>query len=218
MTDMLRANHIAVAGRFDDLSFAAASGKMVILVTAKEEINATITRLLLGLAAPERGTITLFGRDLLSLTRRELLETRQRIGVVFPGGGLVSNLKVWENLTLPLYYHSALSTAAIEERGMAILQRLGYGGKLMELPGHLSLYQRRQVGFGRAMLTDPDLMIFESPFQGLNQDERQAFLEIARAFHGEKPGRVSLFLTSNPALPELMRDAKVVNLCKGQTA
>jgi phospholipid/cholesterol/gamma-HCH transport system ATP-binding protein len=218
MTEILKADHIAVVGKFEDISFAVAHGELLVLLTSKEEINTTLTRLLLGATKPDRGDLTLFGRDIASLSQRELLKIRQRIGVVFAGGGLVSNLKVWENLTLPLDYHSALSSAAIEERGLAILQRVGYKGKLMDLPGHLSLYQRRQIGLGRAMLTDPDLMIFESPSQGLNQDERQAFMEVARSFHNGKPGRASLFLTSNPAMAELLQDARVVDLRKRQAA
>lgn len=214
MTEMLKADHIAVADRFEDISFAAAHGELLVLLTSKEEINTTLTRLLLGATKPDRGDLTLFGRDIGSLSHSELLKIRQRIGVVFAGGGLVSNLKVWENLTLPLDYHSALSSAVIEERGAAILQRVGYKGKLMALPGHLSLYQKRQIGLGRAMLTDPDLMIFESPSQGLNQDEQQAFMEVARSFHAGKPGRASLFFTSNQAIAELLQDARVVNLRK----
>jgi ABC-type transporter Mla maintaining outer membrane lipid asymmetry ATPase subunit MlaF len=218
MTEILKADHIAVVGKFEDISFAVAHGELLVLLTSKEEINTTLTRLLLGATKPDGGDLTLFGRDIASLSHSELLKTRQRIGVVFTGGGLVSNLKAWENLTLPLDYHSALGSAVIEERGAAILQRVGYKGRLMDLPGHLSLYQKRQIGLGRAMLTDPDLMIFESPSQGLNQDERQAFMEVARSFHAGKPGRASLFLTSNQAIVELLQDARVVDLRKRQAA
>ena len=212
MTACISVENVPLETEGETVSFTVAKGEACVLITPKDEVNATLTRLLIGLTPASQGSIKLFGSYVSTMTVREVYACRQRIGVVYPSGGLVSNLKVWENLTLPLAYHTPLGEDEIESRGRSVLARLGYTGGLMELPGHLTLFQKKLIGFGRAMLTDPLLMLYESPLQGLNRDERDVILTTARAWHGEKPDRASLYLTSNPVIADLVPDAKVIRL------
>lgn len=219
MNEMIRAENISLAEITAPTSFSIGVGAMIILLTPKDEVNASITKLLIGLEKPHSGKVFLFDTDITTLSARELHEARRRIGVVFGSGGLVSNLKVWENLTLPLYYHQQLSHDEIEERGLALLSRLGYTGKLMALPGHLTISQKKLIGFARAMLIAPDLMLYESPVSGLNQEEKNNFFKIAREFHREKPERASLFITSSQEVVRSLPEAVVVTITnrpKGQ--
>ena len=80
---------------------------------------------------------------------------------------------------------------------MLALKRVGYTGGLMELPGHLSLYGKRQVGLARAILLEPKLIIYDEILAGLSGDQRGAISEVVESFHRESPGRTSLFLTAN---------------------
>lgn len=216
MTDMIRAENISLDEIPGATSFTMLPGDMVILVTPKDEVNGSLTKLLIGLEIPLSGKIVLFGSDTATLSERELHEARRRIGVVFESGGLVSNLKAWENLTLPLYYHQHLSHNQIEEQGLAMLERLGYTGRLMALPGHLTISQKKIVGVARAMLIAPDVILYESPVSGLNQEEKNNFFKVATEFHHEKPGRVSILITSNQEVVRSLPEAVVVNLTKGQ--
>ena len=218
MNDLIRVENIHISGLFAATSFWIQQGGMYALVTPKDEVTTTFTRLLIGLDKPLSGKISLFGSDIASLSQRILLETRCKIGVVFKTGGLISNLKVWENLTLPLYYHQYLSHTEIETQGVAMLERLGYSGGLMELPANLTVSQRKVIGAARAMLAAPEIIIYESPLYGLNQEEKTFFFTNALQFHHEKPGRVSLFITAGMETIGFLPDAAVIHLVKGHTS
>ncbi len=215
MIKLLQAEHISLAEISAAASFSLESGAMSIVLTPKDEINLYLTKLLIGLEAPRSGKIVLFNTDAASISNNELREIRRRIGVVYGSGGLISNLKVWENLILPLNYHQQLNPAEVEARGLALLSRLGYTGRLMALPGHLTISQKKLVGFARAMLITPDVMLYESPDSGLNQEEKDTFFRIATEFHREKPERASLFITSNQEVVRFLPEASVINLTNG---
>ena len=215
--ELIHAEQISVPGFSEPFSCGVETGGMTIVLTPKDEINADIVRVLIGLTTPLSGTVTLFGSPLTTLSEGAVCDARRRIGVAFGTGGLVSNLKVWENLTLALYYHQHLNHADVEVRGMALLKRLGYGQKLMALPGLLTLSQKKLIGTARAMLIDPDVIIYESPLSGLNREEKNSFFRLASEFHREKSGRGSLVLTSSREVLLAFPDAAVVDLIKGQS-
>lgn len=179
-------------------SFTAAPGEFALLLTATEEVSAMIARHLLGLERPREGRVLVFGQNTKTVSPKELVQLRQRIGLLQGLGGLVSNLKAWENLTLPLYYHRSLGHKEIEGIALPLLERVGYTGRYMELPGHLTLFQKKQIGLARALVLDPDLVIYESPEQGLNQQEKDLFYRLIREFHQERAGRISLILSCQP--------------------
>lgn len=216
MTAIVRAENIALGEMSGETSFSMSEGDMVVLLTPKDEVSALLTSLLIGLEKPHSGKIFLFGSDTAALSDQELLETRRRIGVAFGSGGLVSNLKAWENLTLPLYYHQDLSHDEIEKQGVSMLARLGYAGRFMDLPGLMPISQKKIIGVARAMLVDPDVILYESPVSGLNQEEKDRFFTKAAEFHREKPGRVSIFITSSREVADALPEAAVENLMKGQ--
>jgi phospholipid/cholesterol/gamma-HCH transport system ATP-binding protein len=195
---VLEVERVVARGLRWELSIRLGAGTLAAALTSKEEVNEALVKLLVGLSPPAFGRLALFGRELSVLPARGLFDLRRRIGVVRAEGGLVSNLKVWENLVLPLQYHTDLRADAIERAGREVLDRVGYSGPLMALPAVLSDYQRRLIGLARAMLTDPDLVLFESPFEGLTQDEKELLRKTVLEFHGEKPGRASLFVMSSP--------------------
>lgn len=194
----------------EEVSFAVAARRMVAAVTARHEENDLLVRLMLGLARPQSGAITLLGEEVGAAPEKALNALRQRIAVVYPTGGLISNLKVWENLVLPLEYFSLYPQAEIEERGMDALKRVGFTGGLMELPGHLSLYGKRQVGLARAMLLQPELVVYDEILAGLSGDQRDAITSVVESFHRESPGRSSLFLTADEdAVREITVEARI---------
>lgn len=180
-----------------EVSFSVPAGSISAAFTVRQEESYLQVRLMLGLLQPLSGSVTLLGEHLGTASEKKLNALRRRTAVVYPTGGLISNLKVWENLVLPLEYFSLYPMREIEERGMAALKRVGYGGGLMELPGHLSLYSRKQVGLARAILLEPRLVIYDEILTGLSGDQRGDILEIIEEFHRGTPGRTSLFLTAN---------------------
>jgi phospholipid/cholesterol/gamma-HCH transport system ATP-binding protein len=214
MTDIILAENISLTETSKATSFQMQLGGMYTLLTSKDEDAASLTRLLIGMDKPHSGKIILFGSDTAIISETDLHLIRRRIGVAFKSGGLISNLKVWENLTLPLYYHQRLSHKEIESQGIAMLGRLGYTGRYMDLPGLLAINQMKIVGIARAMLIAPQVIIYESPVYGLNQEEKIKFFENAAEFHRETPGRVSIFVSASQEVVRLLPEAVVLDLTK----
>ena len=196
--EVLRLERLEAPALLRPLSFGLEAGSSAAVLTSSEEANGALARLLIGVQRPRSGSVALFGKALAGLQEKELWAVRRRVGVVYCTGGLVSNLKLWENLTLPLAYQGRVERSELERRGREILARLGYGGRLMASPSALSRHERMLVGMGRAMLCAPELMIYELPLQYLSHGEGDRVLAVAREFQAERPGRASLFITSQP--------------------
>lgn len=193
-TAVLELSELSLPG-WVEATLSVPPGELAVVLTAKEEMSALLSRMIVGLQPSRGGSIALFGNDTTRYGPKEWQLVRQRIGLLQGLGGLVSNLKVWENLTLPLYYHRQPPREEVEALGIRLLERVGYTGRYMELPGHLTLYQKKQVGLCRALIMDPELVIYESPEQGLTYEEKELFFRLIREFHAERPGRVSLILS-----------------------
>ena len=189
-------------GRFRDLSFEIRPGAVCVITTESDFDTAHLARLFLGIARPERGRVYLFDEDLADLPEEKITRLCHSVGVVWNSGGLISNLKAWENAVLPLWYHQGRQFPETEERLVGFLLRLGIEeGQIDDLlrgtVSSLSAHQRRVVSLARAMLVEPDLMIYESSFRGLSDAKRERFSLLARSFHDEKPGRTSVFITDD---------------------
>lgn len=215
-SSLLRATAVEVVDGVP-LDCALAPGEILIIRTAREDLHAQFVHRFLGLEPLPSGEVRLFGQALPARDSNELGAVRSRVGVVFARGGLVSNLKVLENLLLPLQYHRLSAATSPETLAMSLLERVGYRGAAMALPGLLSSFERKQVVLARAMLLDPDLMIYDSFAFGLSARERSLLLGVAREFHQEKSGRGSLFLTADPNLVKELPGAALINLAKGVT-
>ena len=193
-------------------------GSVSEVVAGWEEACGLLLKALTGLRPLAGGKVALLGQDPAELSREELCALRFRVGVFHRGGGLISNLKVVENVTLPLLYHSSESAEGIAERAIASLERAGYRGNLFELPGRLSTFQRAAAGFARVLATDPDVAIFDRLTSDLHDEEKETLLRAAFAFHREKPGRTTIFLASRPGSIAREEPGTVVHLTKGRFA
>jgi phospholipid/cholesterol/gamma-HCH transport system ATP-binding protein len=191
-------------------------GSVSEIVAGGEEACALLVKALAGLHPLAGGKIVLLGQDPSGLSREGLCELRSRMGIFHRGGGLISNLKVVENVALPLLYHSAESAEEIMGRAAAALERAGYRGNLFELPGRLSAFQRAAAGFARVLAADPDVAVYDRLTSDLHEEEKEIFLREASAFHREKAGRVSIFLAARPGSIGGGEPRTVVNLRKGR--
>lgn len=192
-------------GPVRNLSFDIESGGTAKILFDSEDRKNILFGLLAGLRRPEAGRILLFGEDLFAHEEKERLALFQRIGMVPAHGGLISNLKAWENLLLPAWYHRGLTAEQAERPVAEIFDQLepgeaGLKQRMGELPGQLSLYERRVVALARAMLMEPDILIYDFIFTGLERDAAQRLMKLTGVFHGRKAGRVSLYLCPDDAV------------------
>jgi len=185
---------------------------MAIILCPTETICHTLLNVFMGLTNPHQGAFSLFGTEICGQSENELNKIRMRIGAVFADGGLISNLKAWENLILPAMYHDRHPNGELVQRGRQMLRSVGYTARLMELPAHLNIYQHKQIGMARAMLMDPDLMIYDSLQHKLELSEKNTLIKVTQTFHQEKNERTSLFLAADTNLPALIPEATIFHL------
>ncbi len=175
-------------------------GCSVLVVTSREEGSAALTRLITGQACPSRGTILVNGQDIAGFGKAELYALRRQIGVVPSHGGLISNLKLWENITLPLMYHSGGVTPEEEKNALDYLEQLGYSGNIMALPAHLSPYEKKLTALVRMFITQPRLVLYSDCIEGAPSASRTVLIRVTQEFHAAVTDRTSLYITSSQNL------------------
>jgi ABC-type transporter Mla maintaining outer membrane lipid asymmetry ATPase subunit MlaF len=175
-------------------------GYSVLVITSREEESTTLTRLITGLTCPSRGSILINGQDLAGLGKAELYALRQQIGVVPSHGGLISNLKLWENITLPLTYHCGGITPEEEKNALDYLEQLGYSGNIMALPAHLSPYEKKLTALVRVFIGQPRLALYSDCIEGPPSVSRNVLIRVTQEFHAAVKDRTSLYITCSQKL------------------
>lgn len=201
MSTAVSFHKVNYSGLLNGFSCEIKSGSCTLITTEREDESFVLAALMTGMKLPESGSITISGRITAESTPEELLQLRSRLGVVPPTGGLVSNLKIWENIFLPLQYHRGDPSAADEESANNWLTELGYSSKKMALPAHLTLYEKRVVAFVRAAVMKPDIMIYCNIFDKMSPAQQTGLSQAAAKYHSESAGRTSIFLASTTDVP-----------------
>jgi len=128
----------------------------------------TLLRLMTGQIKPDRGQILFDGIDVGRLRVHELYALRRRMGMLFQNGALLTDLDVFENVAFPLREHTKLPSTLIRHIVLTKLQAVGLRGAARLMPAELSGGMARRVALARAMATDPDVLIYDEPFTGLD--------------------------------------------------
>jgi phospholipid/cholesterol/gamma-HCH transport system ATP-binding protein len=160
-----------------------------------------------GLRQPAQGRVVLGEEDVYALPPLPRLALFRRIGVVPHDGGLISNLKVWENLALPGCYHDALPIAALEQPVAHWLGQFGLDERDMRelmrrLPEQLSASERAIVGLVRALLREPDIIVCSAPFSGVERDVAGRLLKAMLRYQRAQARRSVLYLLPDEAFSE----------------
>lgn len=146
---------------------------ITVLIGASGSGKSVIAKHLLGLLKPDRGQIEVFGRDIVPLTERQMIGVRVRFGLVFQHAGLLDWLSVEDNVAFPLAEHGHRSRQHIRERVAPVLDQLGLTELAARMPSELSVGERKRVALARAMVSRPDVVIYDEPTTG--QDPLRAF-------------------------------------------
>ncbi|MBI2205126.1 MAG: ATP-binding cassette domain-containing protein [Candidatus Rokubacteria bacterium] len=144
----------------------------------------TLLRLIAGLVKPDGGRIVLFGQDSVALSERELLPFRRRMGVVFQGAALFDSLTVFENVAFPLELHTKAGAGEIRERVAQVLDEVGLPGLEEQYPAQLSGGMRKRIGIARALVLQPDLLLFDEPTAGLDPTNTRMICELIAGLRG----------------------------------
>ncbi len=154
----------------DDVSFQMRAGETSIILGAAGSGKTVLLKTALGLLKSDSGRVCLFGQDITGLREKELFDIRSRIGVLFQEGGLFDSLTIEENVGYPLANQRSLC-CPLEEMRRRVEEALSFvelEHTLEKLPSELSGGMRRRVGIARAVVTEPRLVLYDSPTAGLD--------------------------------------------------
>lgn len=130
--------------------------------------KSTLLQLMGGLLSPAAGTVTVCGQDVHALDRAGLVALRRRMGMMFQKGGLFTDLTVFENVAFPIREHTSLPQPILHDLVLMKLNAVGLRGAHKLRPNELSGGMSRRVALARAIALDPELVIYDEPFAGLD--------------------------------------------------
>jgi len=197
---------------FDGLDFELSAGEKVLVTGPVASGKGVLVRLLAGTVKPDSGSVIIFGTEAAGLDDEEMNPLRRRMGFVTKGNILISNLKVIENVALPLLYHSELSYDESMERAMELLIESGFTGDPWQLSGPLPPYHKKEVAVARALSMSPDLVVCESISEGLREAEIKCLLELLLKYHADSDERMLLFTAKDDYGAGIMRPDRILRL------
>jgi phospholipid/cholesterol/gamma-HCH transport system ATP-binding protein len=151
-----------------NLSLDIVDGAITCIIGLSGAGKSTILRLLNGLKRPDSGHVFVRGQDISKLSERELIPIRQTIGFSFQFAALFDSLTIGDNVALPLREHTKLSAAEIDQRVSESLETVGLANVENRYPSELSGGMVKRAGFARAVITNPQCVLYDEPTTGLD--------------------------------------------------
>lgn len=151
-----------------DVTFSVEKGECLGLIGGSGMGKSVILRALIGLEKSDHGEILIEGNDVTRMRERELYDVRRKVAYVFQGGALFDSMTVFDNLAYPLREHTNLSETEIAKRIRAQLEEFGLPGAELVYPANLSGGMQKRVGLARAMMLNPDIVLYDEPTAGLD--------------------------------------------------
>jgi phospholipid/cholesterol/gamma-HCH transport system ATP-binding protein len=165
---------------FKGLNIEIPRGKITAIMGPSGTGKTTLLRLITRQLVPDRGHIEVDGIDVAKLNQRDLFALRRRIGMLFQNGALLTDYNVFENVAFPLREHTKLPNRLIRHIVLTKLHAVGLRGAADMTPAELSGGMARRVALARAMVMDPDILIYDEPFVGLDPISMGVIVRLVR--------------------------------------
>ncbi len=143
---------------------------------------------MVGLLYPDQGDVLVHGESVPSLADADLFEMRKKFGVLFQDGALFGSINLYDNVAFPLRQHTEKSDEEIAEIVNGRLREVGLGGEGQKMPNELSGGMRKRAGFARALVLEPDIVLFDEPDSGLDPVRTALLCELIKEIHAENGG------------------------------
>ena len=170
-----------------DLALKVPRGKVTALMGASGGGKTTVLRLIGGQYRAQQGDVLFDGRDVGKMSEEQLYAARRRMGMLFQFGALFTDLSVLENVAFPLREHTKLPEALIRDIVLMKLGAVGLRGARELMPAQVSGGMARRVALARAIALDPELVMYDEPFAGLDPISLGTAAQLIRKLNPHPP-------------------------------
>jgi ABC-type lipoprotein export system ATPase subunit len=197
----------AVVRALDGISLDIARGEFLALLGTSGSGKSTLLNLIAGLDHPTSGSLSVFGHDLAAMSREALSHHRRKnVGMIFQSFNLIATMTALENVTLAMVF-AEVPRRAREERGRALLEQVGLGGRHAHRPSELSGGEQQRVSIARALANNPDILLADEPTGNLDSRTAREIIALLQQLNAgvgspdePTPGRTVVLVTHDAAL------------------
>ncbi len=181
---------------WEDVSLTLPKGEISVLLGPSGTGKSVFLKHLVGLLRPNNGHIWIKGKDVCSIAESDLYEIRKLFGVLFQDGALFGSQNLYDNIAFPLREHTKKSESEIKRIVLEKLDIVGLAGTEEKLPGEISGGMKKRAGLARALVLDPEILLFDEPDSGLDP-VRTAYLDQLIVDLNAQTGATCLIVTHN---------------------
>jgi phospholipid/cholesterol/gamma-HCH transport system ATP-binding protein len=153
---------------WENVSLTLPAGEISVMLGPSGTGKSVFLKTLIGLLKPETGSIVIDGRDITKIREKELYEVRKLFGVLFQDGALFGSQNLYDNIAFPLREHTRKTEREIKDIVLEKMDMTGLSGAEKKLPGEISGGMRKRAGLARALVLDPEILLFDEPDSGLD--------------------------------------------------
>jgi phospholipid/cholesterol/gamma-HCH transport system ATP-binding protein len=172
----------------DGLNLGIPDGMITMILGPSGTGKSVCIKHMVGLLYPDEGDVLVHGRSVPDMTDDELFGMRKKFGVLFQDGALFGSMNLYDNVAFPLRQHTEKSEDEIREIVSRRLREVGLGGAEEKMPNELSGGMRKRAGFARALVLDPEIVLFDEPDSGLDPVRTALLCDLIKEVHEENGG------------------------------
>jgi phospholipid/cholesterol/gamma-HCH transport system ATP-binding protein len=170
------------------LNFGIPEGQISMIIGPSGTGKSVCIKHMVGLLYPDEGDVLVHGESVPNMSDDDLFEMRKKFGVLFQDGALFGSMNVFDNTAFPLRQHTDKGEEEIAEICNRRLREVGLAGAVDKMPNELSGGMRKRAGFARALVLDPQIVLFDEPDSGLDPVRTALLCELIQEVHAENGG------------------------------
>jgi len=189
----------------ENLNLSVEKGESLVLVGSSGCGKTVLIKTIIGLIRPEEGEIFIYGKNIVKLPLKEIMEIRSKIGMVFQNSALFDSLNIWQNVGFYYLYHSKKSEEEIKEMAIKALETVELKNVADLMPEQLSGGMKKRVSIARALISKPDILFYDEPTTGLDPITSENITSLTKKIHSQY-GTTDITVTHDIKLARAISD------------